>query len=425
MSNLRNINYDKKLLKVMSINSLSVVIRLISGFILSKMIAIFIGPQGIALVGNLRSFLTSIQSIASFGIQKGVIKYVSEYKNEPNELEKIISTTFFLGVLSAISVSVILIFFANFFSIYIFNSIEYVLLIRVLGIGLCMQVLNFLYLGIINGYSKYKLFTILNIVTSILGLGISVFSIWKYEVLGLLYAIIIIPSISLIVSFFIAFKQFNLFSLINKSSFDKSYFKKFSEYSIMALLTAVIIPPTLIAIRNHVVKVDGLMNMGYWESMNRVSNYYLVFITSLLTLYLYPKLSKANTKKELRNVLMSFYKTIMPIVLIGLFLLYFFREEVINVLFSKTFMPMEILFSWQLLGDLFRILSAVLAFQFMAKKMTKDYVITEVLSALIWYFSSIYFINVFGYLGASIGYLVCYFSYFILLLIWFRKQLFF
>ena len=45
-----------QLIKIASLNSFSVLIRVISGFITSKLIAIFIGPEGLAFIGNFRDF---------------------------------------------------------------------------------------------------------------------------------------------------------------------------------------------------------------------------------------------------------------------------------------------------------------------------------------------------------------------------------
>ncbi len=415
---------NKQLLKVISINSVAVFVRLVSGFILSKAIALFIGPQGLGIIGNLRSFLSSIQTIASLGFYNGVVKYVAEHNNNKKELSKILSTSYYLGFITMIGTSMILYFFAPFWSIYILNSPDYEHIIKVFAAGISLMIVDYFCLAIINGFSRYKVYTILNITSTIFSLLITIILLWQYQLEGMLYAIVITPALALFITLTIIFRQKSFVKLLKASSIDWGYTKKLMEYSLMALLTAIIIPPTIIAIRNHIVSVQGLTQMGYWEAMNRISNYYLVFVTSLLSLYLFPKLSAVNNMKQFRKEIFGFYKTLMPLVIIGLITLYFFRHFFIKLLLSSEFIPMENLFAWQLSGDFFRIMSAVLAYQFMAKKMTKSYVFTEILSAAIWYLSSIFFINKYGYQGAAIGYFICYSSYFFVLLIWFKKQLF-
>ncbi len=52
------------LVKAASLNTANISIKIIAGILISKFIAIYIGPQGMALIGNLRNFSSAIQSIA-------------------------------------------------------------------------------------------------------------------------------------------------------------------------------------------------------------------------------------------------------------------------------------------------------------------------------------------------------------------------
>ena len=97
---------------------------MISGFVLSKYIAVFIGPQGIGLLGNLRNFINSIQTIASLGFYNAAVRYVAEFKKDNTELSKVLSTLFFFGIIGALSVSLIIWFFADYWSQLIFSTLK-------------------------------------------------------------------------------------------------------------------------------------------------------------------------------------------------------------------------------------------------------------------------------------------------------------
>ena len=56
-----------------------------TGLITSKILAIFIGPSGMALAGNFKNFMTSIESIATLGFQNGIVKYIVEHKHDEIE----------------------------------------------------------------------------------------------------------------------------------------------------------------------------------------------------------------------------------------------------------------------------------------------------------------------------------------------------
>lgn len=82
------------LFKITSLNSFSVVLKIGIGLVTSKVLAVFVGPSGMALVGNLRNFLTSLESISTLGFQSGIIKYVAENQKNKEVLRKIMATVF-------------------------------------------------------------------------------------------------------------------------------------------------------------------------------------------------------------------------------------------------------------------------------------------------------------------------------------------
>jgi len=84
---------------------------------------------------------------------------------------------------------------------------------------------------------------------------------------------------------------------------------------------------------------------------------------------------------------------------------------------------MNTLFIWQLSGDFFRVASLVIAYQFIAKNKFWAFIITQIISLSVIYFSSTLLVSEYGFVGASMGHLVSYIIYFLMLLVIFRKSL--
>ena len=76
---------------------MGVILRSILGLISQKLIAIFLGPDGLALVGNLRNALALFGLGATTGIDQGVLKYQSEFEEEPSTLKKLYTTSVAYG----------------------------------------------------------------------------------------------------------------------------------------------------------------------------------------------------------------------------------------------------------------------------------------------------------------------------------------
>ncbi|MCC8142835.1 MAG: hypothetical protein LIO97_02180 [Tannerellaceae bacterium] len=116
---------------------------------------------------------------------------------------------------------------------------------------------------------------------------------------------------------------------------------------------------------------------GWWEGMNRISNLYLLVVTTSFSVYYLPKLSELENKRDIKYEIVKAYKVVIPTLLFLFTLVYLLRFIVIRVLYTPEFLPMEELFIWQLVGDLFKVSSWLLAFVMIAKSMTKAFIITE------------------------------------------------
>ncbi|WP_418509593.1 O-antigen translocase [Corallibacter sp.] len=413
------------LVKVASLNSASVITKIITGFLTSKTIALFVGAEGLALIGNLRNFLSSAQTFATLGIYNGVVKYIAEFKNNAVELGKTVSTVFYLGFISTVIVSFLCYFNADYINDQIFatyNDYDYV--IKILAVALPFYSLNLFTFSILNGFSKFKILIIINIIGQILGTSITILLIYKDKIDGALVAVAIAESLIFLITMVGVSYQRSLIPLIKIKSISIGYIKKLSAYSIMALFSAIVLPIVALAIRNYISENIGLREAGFWEAMNRISKYYLMFVSSLLGLYVLPRLSEIDSVKEFRKEVFGFYKTIIPVFALGLLVIYLLRPFIISIIFSAEFKPVEDLFLWQLLGDFVKVLSIVIAYQFLAKKMFWHYIITEAFSVTIFYVSSMYFIDLYGVKGANIAHFVTYVLYYGIILLIFSSSLF-
>lgn len=413
------------LVKSANLNTANISIKIIAGILISKFIAIYIGPQGMALIGNLRNFSSVIQSLSISGLYKGAVKFISQFKTNTVALTKTLSTVFYFGFFTSILVSFLCYYNAEFINSLIFyTNYNYTYVIETLALVLPFYALNMFAFSIMNGFSKYKILLIINIISQVLGLLVTLLLIWQENIDGALVAVVITPALNVLITIVgIAFRQ-NLIASIRITHVSFSVLNKLSPYMIMALVSAIALPIVMILIRNYLTAEIGIKEAGYWTAMTRVSDYYLMFINSLMTFYILPRFAEINTRRAFRKEVFSFYKSIMPLFVGLLIIIYFSRSLLINILFTEDFRPVEDLFGYQLVGDFLRVLSMVIAFQFLAKKMFAHYIILEVFLVVIMYISSIYLIDVFGLQGAVMGHCLSYFMHFGIILLIFSSSLF-
>ncbi len=417
--------FKTNLFKITSLNSFSIVVKIGIGLVTSKLLALFVGPNGMALVGNLRNFIATIESVSTLGFQNGIVKYIAENEQNRIKIQKIITTVFVSLFIVTILSSGILYFFSDYWNFKIFgNHFQYAIIFKILAFVVPFYAFSIVFLAIINGFSQFKKVVYINIIGNIIGLLVSLFLILNYSVFGALLSIIITPSLLFFVTIFFLNKQINLFENLKIRYFDFKIIKNLSSYSLMALISSILGPLVFLAIRKNVIENLGLQSAGFLETLTRISSYYMMFIGTLLSVYFFPKLSTAQNIRETKRVFSLYFKSILPLFILGVTTVYFLRFFIIRILFTKEFLPVTDLFFWQLLGDIFKVASLILGYQFFAKKLTTAFIISEILSFAVLYISSIYFIKTLGIQGVVMAQALDNFLYLVVLTIYFRKILF-
>lgn len=414
-----------QLFKITSLNSLSIVFKIGIGLVTSKLLAVFVGPSGMALLGNLRNFTSSLESISTLGFTNGIVKYTAESKQNKYQLQKIISTTFISLLAVAIVLSVVLFFFASYWNNQIFGkNFEYQIVFRALALALPWYAVSLLFLSLINGLGKFKEVIWVNIIGNVIGLLVSIFMILHFKTLGALLSIAITPALLFFVTFYLVNKEFDFLRVVQFRNFDFQVIKNLSSYSLMALVSSVFGPLVYLAVRKNVIGVVGLEQAGFWETITRISTYYMMFVTTILSVYFLPKLSEAKNNQETKIVFWSFYKNILPLFVVALMIIYLSRFIIVKLLFTDEFLPVTTLFFWQLVGDVLKAAAFILGFQFFAKKMTMAFIVTEIASLAVLYFSSTFLVEFFGIQGIVIAQAFDNFIYLFVLAVYFRKILF-
>ena len=323
------------IVKIFSFTALSTFVKMVTGLISVKVVAVLIGPSGIALIGQLNNFATIIMALASGGINNGVTKYVAEYKSSNSEIKNILSTGFKITAICSSFIGLLLIGFKDFLSNKILLSTEYGYVFIVFGIVLIFYALNSFIVSILNGFKEFKLLVYVNIVGSILGLLFTLTLVYFGGLKGALISSISFQSVMFIVTFYMIRKLFWLNRSFFLQSFDKQWLRRYLGFSLMALISAGTSPISQLILRGQIINDISQIEAGWWEAMNRISNIYLLIITTTLSVYYLPRLSEISDNRVLRSELLKAYKIIVPVLLLCFSSIFFLRFFVIKLLFTS------------------------------------------------------------------------------------------
>lgn len=398
---------------------------MLAGLISSKILAVYVGPAGLALVGNFRNFMAALEGVSTFSFSTGIIKYIGDNEDDDKQLKKIIATVLFSFLLIAFVLSFLIFLFSNELSFKIFEkNSDYELIFKVVAIVLPWNVISVLFMSIINGLGEYRKVIFANIISNILVLILSLILIFHFKTFGALISISIIPIILVIVNAYFLPKDLHIFREISFKNYDFNILKNLFTFSLMILPSAFLSPFFNLQIRNFLIESVGIASGGLWEAITRIANIYLVFISSLVSIYFYPKLIKAKELADTKAIILRFYYSIFPLFILGIITIYFLRFFVVKILFTDAFLPITELFVWQLIGDVFKVAGMILGFQLLAKKKMLPYICFELLSFLVLYLFSLFFIKYYGLEGVVIAQALENFIYLLILIFYFRKDFF-
>ncbi len=394
------------LIKTSVLSAIATIIQVISGFIVTKVIAVYVGPAGLAIIGQLQNFINLVLLASGDFFKTAITKYTAQFQDDEIKKHEIWSTAIKIAGVLYIVVFVSIFFFSNEISAYLLTSSQYGYVLKILAFSIPFFVLNGLLLAILNGQRQIKQYITLSISLSIVSLVlVAILSIF-YSLEGALVAYVINQSVVLLVT---------LFYLRNESWLKlKSFSYKLKQENVKKILgfgaisfTAVIASnSSMLYIRDYISTTVSLESAGHWQAIWALSTVSLSLITTSLVTYLLPTLSSIKEKHLMSSELKKALYLILPIASAISLSMYLLRDFIIEMLYTKEFLPMGELFLWQMIGNVIKACASLFSFVFSSKAMVKYIVVMESTLALLMMVLSVYFIDIYGLVGVTYAYAI-------------------
>jgi len=222
--------------------ALSTGIRLVAGFVVAKVLAVYLGPVGFAVIGQFQNFIQMVLTFSGGMIQTGVVKYIAEFRDNDTEKAKILSTALWICLLSALIIGVFLFLLRDVIAIKVLQDIHFSGFITLFAITLVFYVLNIFLISILNGEGAIRYLTLSNVGTSILGLILTLFFVHYYHLRGALLALVSTQSVVFFFTLSLVVKShwFRLANFVQKIDFE--YIRNFFKYAAMGVTAAFMLP---------------------------------------------------------------------------------------------------------------------------------------------------------------------------------------
>ncbi len=401
------------LVKTSLLNGIAVVVKVASALVLNKILAVYVGPGGYAIIGQFQNVVSIVVSLAGGVVATGVTKATAAHYDDEAKQRAVWQTAIRFSFGASLIAGISLLFVGDWLSAWLLHRTDMSSVFVWLSLTLPAMAANILLLAIVNGKKEVGIFVIANIIGSFLSLLVVGLLSYYFGLYGALVAFTINPAIVLLSTATMVarrdwFKTQFLWGQMNRSALCE-----LSRFGLMGMTTALTVPTSYMLIRDHIATDLGLSAAGYWQASWKISEMYLMLVTATLSVYYLPRLAEIRTADDLKIEIIKVYRFVMPVVVVGAAAIYLLRDVIIQTLFTAKFLPMRELFPWQLAGDVIKIGSWILGYIMLGRAMVKIFVITEIAFSISFVVLSWFLVYAFGLVGVSMAYAINYSIYWV------------
>ncbi|MFN0048615.1 MAG: oligosaccharide flippase family protein [Cytophagales bacterium] len=353
-------------------------------FTTNKLFSVYFGPQGVTLLAHFQNLIAIFASITNEGINRGLIKIIAKENIGQREWNN--AFTYGLALTFAMFLVVLIFLFSIGFTFYndfppeLFTPLNLTWLI----VAILLHMICLLFISLLMAMQHIKAFTILSVLSNVIGLIFIYIGIEKGIVTSLLY--LAASPASMLVIILIYYVNANL-SRLKKytANFEKKAFNQIFQFLLTALASGVMARLVDFYVRSYLIKTFSTYQTGLWQGVAKVSDGYTSVFSAALGILIFTKIS-SYMEDELKLKLFI-RKSVMFTVVItgtGLTFIYHFRYDILSFFYSQEFKGGEHLIGYLLIGDWLKFPSWIFGFVLQAQLKTKTFIATQFASAAVY-----------------------------------------
>jgi O-antigen/teichoic acid export membrane protein len=371
----------KEILKAAAKTSAGTLITLLSSAIAIKIIAVFAGPAGIGLFSLLRQIQQTASIVGVLGGQAAIVQGLSDKGGR----ERAVHTGVILRIviMTTCLVCAVIALGAPWIAQLILGELPNATgIFRLLAIPTLLGSGVLFLSGVINSHRAVGALSMVQITAGITLAAFAYFA--SVQPTGLRFVVLLCCSsfAGLAVAIYFCRKNSWLGPL------EKGWLlscrdgrnTEFLKVASATLITGLMGTGSVLIIRATVTQFQGYTGAGIFDAGWTLSMTYVMLILTSFSAYYLPTLGKLKLQERERNSLIQQYfrfATFSSIPLIAAVIL--LKPWLVELLYSREFVPAVDMMRWMLLGDFFKISSWVMAMPMLAYADMKPYVVSEFL----------------------------------------------
>lgn len=363
----------------------SIFLNVVFGFIYNKLVSVYFGPLGLALLTHYQNLIAFFMHIPQEGIHKAFINRLTQEEDSQSHTGKIIIHTTIWNILIFLLQWICLLLYMYWWDSpleELFTDTKATLLI---GASFFLFVLNLMassWMIARQELASYALYTFILGISSVVGMVACIY----FDIPESLYWIVLAVSLSNFPVFiYMVIKVYGKFHYSWKDVKDllhgKDYYMPLIIMGGVSLLSGKFLD---YVVREIAFDRIGAYESGLWQSAVKISQAFVFLCGAYLATIFYPNAAElVKDKFKMHSFVKSFMYLYAPATLVGIIAMFVLRNQLFNILFAKEFIQAEKYFLLILIGDWLRCLSWVGGYLLMASADTRRFILFEVISGIV------------------------------------------
>ncbi len=387
------------------------VFNILIGLVRGKLVALFLGPEGMGISSLFASSTATIQQFSSLGLNAAAVKEVAAAKDNQSRLHSITRTTLRLFGITALIGALACILLSPLWSRMTFGDGSETFSYLWLGIAVALSIGGGGYLAMLQGLGEVKRLSKASLVGGCAGLFFGVPLYWLFGIAGIVPAMIILALCTFLfyyLSYRKSQKGVETSELPTDRRVSRLVARRLVSLGIVLLVASAVGTLTQYLINIFVREFGSLDDVGLYQAATSITNQYIGLVFAALAMDYFPRLSAICMERDKLNEVYNRQTEIVMLVATPLLTaLILTAPLVIRLLLTSEFIAVCPLMRWLGVGMLVQALNFPLGYIFVARGDRRVYLWLECFwTNLLWIVCSVGGFWLYGLIGLGVSLVV-------------------
>lgn len=372
MTKLSGENSYKNILKGISLFGSVQALQIFANVVRVKLVAIFLGPEGMGIAALFTSSSQTIQRFSSLGLNLAIVKEVANRRESPEALSEAMAVASRLIAVSAILGALVCAIFSRQLSQLTFHSADYAPAFLLLSLTVALSVAANGLLALLQGLHEAARLSKASLVSALTGLLAGVPLYWLLGYDGIVPAMTIL-ALSMVIFYVVALRKALRHAATSRVRFSwqshRPLVRRLVALGLVLMASDLIGSGCTYVLQVFIRSLSSLDAVGLYQGANSLTNQYSGMVFAALALDFLPRLSAAASRDdgEMRDVVCRQLEMVALIITPIVAALVLSAPIVVRVLLTENYLPIVPLMRWMGLGVLVKALMFPLGYISFAK----------------------------------------------------------